>query len=126
MKCDEGDSDNGELRVNSCRQVSQHRDVLGDEECCGLVLRQEDLARQVMEDMEDMARRSSCLVEEDIMARLETGDMEDRKPSLGLRLVRGRMRQILPSKILLLLACLALPGQVSGLSDGQLSWMDGG
>ena len=120
MKCDEGDSDNGELRVNSCRQVSQHRDVLGDEECQNVV-REEDLARQVMEDMEDMARRSSCLIEEDIMARLETGDMEDRRPSLGLRLVRGRMRQILSSKILLLLACLALPGQVSGLSDGQLS-----
>ena len=121
MKCDEGDSDNGELRVNSCRQVSQHRDVVGDEECWGLVLRQEDLARQVMEDMEDMARRSSCLVEEDIMARLDTEDMEDRTPSLGSRLVRGRLRQISSSKLLLLLACLALPGQVSGLSDGQLS-----
>ena len=121
MKCDEGDSDNGELRVNSCRQVSQHRDVLGDEECWGLVVRQEDLARQVMEDMEDMARRSSCLVEEDIMARLETENMEDRTPSLGLRLVRGGLRQSLSSKVLLLLACLALPGQVSGLSDGQLS-----
>ena len=115
MKCDEGDSDNGELRVNSCRQVSQHRDVLGDEECWGLVVRQEDLARQVMEDMEDMARRSSGLVEEDIMGKLETGNMEDRTPSLGLRLVRGRLRQILSSKLLLLLACLALPGQVSGL-----------
>ena len=115
MKCDEGDSNNGELRVNSCRQVSQHRDVLGDEECWGLVLRQEDLARQVMEDMEDMARQPSCLVEEDIMARLETGDMEDRTPSLGLRLVSWRLRQILSSKVLLLLACLALPGQVSGL-----------
>ena len=126
MKCDGGDSDNGELRVNSCHQVSQHRDVLGDEECWGLVLRQEDLAGQVMEDMEDMARRSSCLVEEDIMARLERGNMEDRTPSLGLRLVRGRLGQILSSKLLLLLACLALPGQVSGLSDGQLSWMDGG
>ena len=121
MKCDEGDSDNGELRVNSCRQVSQHRDVLGDEECWGLVLRKEELARQVMEDMEDMARQSSCLVEEDIMARLKTEDMEDRKPSLGLRLVKGRLRQILSSKVLILLACLALPGQVSGLSDGQLS-----
>ena len=121
MKCDEGDSDNGELRVNSCRQVSQHRDVLGDEECWGLVVRQEDLTMEVMEDMEDMARRSSGLVEEDIMARLETGDMEDRTPSLGLRLVRGRLRQILSSKLLLLLTCLALPGQVSGLSDGQLS-----
>ena len=126
MKCDEGDSDNGELRVNSCHQVSQHRDVLGDEECRGLVVRQEDLAGQVMEDMEDMARRSSYLVEEDIMARLDTEDMEDRKPSLGLRLVRGRMRQILSSKVLILLACLALPGQVSGLSNGQLSWMEGG
>ena len=121
MKCDEGDSDDGELRVNSCRQVSQHRDVLGDEECWGPVLRQEDLTMEVMEDMEDMARRSSCLVEEDIMARLDTEDMEDRTPSLGLRLVRGRLRQILSSKIFLLLACLALPGQVSGLSDGQLS-----
>ena len=115
MKCDEGDSDNGELRVNSCRQVSQHRDVLGDEECWGLVLRQEDLTMEVMEDMEDMARRSSCLVEEDIMARLDTEDMEDRTPSLGLRLVRGGLRQSLSSKVLLLLACLALPGQVSGL-----------
>ena len=115
MKCDEGDSDNGELRVNSCRQVSQHRDVVGDEECWGLVLRQEDLARQVTEDMEDMARRSSCLVEEDIMARLKTEDMEDRTPSLGLRLVRGKLKQILSSKLLLLLACLALPGKVSGL-----------
>ena len=121
MKCDEGDSDNGELRVNSCRQVSQHRDVLGDEECRGLVVRQEDLAGQVMEGMEDMARQPSCLVEEDIMARLDTEDIEDGTPSLGLRLVRGGLRQILSSKLLLLLACLALPGQVSGLSDGQLS-----